>query len=197
MQNRTLDEQLKEFISILEKNKELMDILDFIDSLHLPNYYIAAGIIFQTIWNYYDGKPLNNGIKDIDVVYYNDQDLKVETDINYYDKIKEYIQKKGYTYDVDVSNEARMHLWKKEKNHIEMEPYKSTEDAIARWIVTVHAIGIKKKNNQIAVYAPYGLNDIFTKTLRPIKHIGNNQEVYDKKVESWKKRFQNITIIEW
>ena len=58
MQYEALDEQVKQAVLILEKNIELMDILDFIDKLNLPNFYIAAGSIFQTIWNYYDNKPL-------------------------------------------------------------------------------------------------------------------------------------------
>jgi len=36
-----------------------MDILNYIETLQLPNYYIAAGSIFQTVWNYYDKKALS------------------------------------------------------------------------------------------------------------------------------------------
>lgn len=68
---------------------------------------------------------------------------------------------------------------------------------MSKWIVTVHAIGITKENNQIKVYAPYGLSDIFSKTIRPIKHDGNSKELYDKKVEGCSEIFNNLTIIEW
>ena len=40
---------------------------------------------------------------------------------------------------------------------------------------TVHAIDITKANNEIKVYAPCGLSDIFSKTIRPIKHKGNSK----------------------
>ena len=52
-----------------------MKILDYVSELKLPNFYIAAGSIFQTIWNYYDNRDLNFGIKDIDVIYYDASDL--------------------------------------------------------------------------------------------------------------------------
>ena len=52
-------------------------------------------------------------------------------------------------------------------------------------------------NGEIKIFAPYGLNDIFTRTIRPIKHIGNSETIYNKKVESWQKRFSNLNIIEW
>lgn len=56
---------------------------------------------------------------------------------------------------------------------------------------------ITKENGQIKVYAPYGLSDIFSRTIRPIKHKGNSQELYNKKVASWQSRFSNLNIIEW
>lgn len=197
MQYKSLEEQNNIIIKILEKNKELMDILDFIDKLRMQNYYIAAGSIFQTIWNYYDNKPLNYNIKDIDVIYYDKNDLSVDKDLEYYKIIDNYCKSKDYSYEIDVSNEARMHIWKKEKYNIDIPEYTSSEDAIDKWIATVHTIGITKENNKIKIYAPYGVGDIFSRTIRPIKHPYNNKEIYDKKVNGWKERFDNLNIIEW
>lgn len=198
MMYKNINDQLDTLICILKKNKELMDVLDYISKLNLPNFYIAAGSIFQTIWNYYDGKELNFGIKDIDVIYFNNNDLSVEKDLEYYNIINEYVKQKKFNYEIDVSNEARMHLWKMEHGQGDkVEPYKNSEDAISKWIATVHAIGITKENNQIKVYAPYGLSDIFSKTIRPIKHNANSKELYDKKAASWSERFNDLTIIEW
>ena len=197
MQHKSLNEQLETAITILKKNDELMDVLNYIEKLKLPNFYIAAGSVFQTIWNYYDNNDLNYNIKDIDVIYYNSSDLSVETDIKYYNLINEYCKSKKYTYEIDVSNEARMHLWKKEKYNIDVEPYINSEDAIDKWIATVHAVGITKVDNKIKVYAPYGLSDIFSKTIRPIKHKYNTKEIYDRKASSWNERFKNLNIIEW
>lgn len=198
MNYKTIDEQCETFISILEKNKNLMAVLDYIAKLELPNFYIAAGSVFQTIWNYYDEKDLNFRIKDIDVIYYNNSDLSVEKDLEYYNMINEYVKSNGFNYEVDVSNEARMHLWKMEHGQGEnVEQYKNSEDAMSKWIATVHAIGITKVNDDIKIYAPYGLSDIYSRTIRPIKHNNNSKELYNKKVASWKKRFDNLNIIEW
>ena len=198
MNYKTISEQYETFISILEKNKDLMAVLDYITELKLPNFYIAAGSVFQTIWNYYDGNDLNFGIKDIDVIYYNNSDLSVEKDLEYYNIINTYIKAKGFNYEVDVSNEARMHLWKIEHNQGDnVEQYKNSEVAMSKWIATVHAIGITKVNDNIKIYAPYGLSDIYSRTIRPIKHNGNSKELYDKKVASWQNRFDNLNIIEW
>ena len=197
MQYKSLYEQNEKMISILKKNTYLMDVLDYIETLQLLNYYIAAGSIFQTVWNYYDQKDLNYNIKDIDVIYYDNTDLSVEKDIKYYNLINDFCKNKGYKYEIDVSNEARMHLWKKEKFNIDVEPYKCSEDAIDKWVATVHAIGITKENGEIKIYAPYGLSDIYSKTIRPIKHKYNTKEIYYKKASSWNERFDNLNIVEW
>ena len=197
MKYKSLYEQNETMINILKLNHELMDVLEYIETLKLPNFYIAAGSVFQTVWNYYDKKNLNYNIKDIDVIYYNNKDLSVDTDIKYYNLINEFCENKGYKYEIDVSNEARMHLWKKEKFNIDVEPYTCSEDAIDKWIATVHAIGITKENKKIKIYAPYGLSDIFSRTIRPIKHKYNTKEIYNKKVSSWNERFSNLNIIEW
>ena len=197
MQYKTIDEQLKQAIFILKQNNELMDILDYIYKLNLPNFYIASGSIFQTIWNYYDNLPLNNNIKDIDIIYYNKDDISVEKDLEYYDIINNYRLSKGYSFGIDVSNEARMHLWKKEKLNIEIDPYINSEDAIGKWVATVNSIGLTKDEEGLKIYAPYGLSDIYSKTIRPIKHKSSNEEIYKKKVKSWSKRFNNLNVVDW
>lgn len=195
MKYKTIYEQYEEFVLILKQNKDLMTILDYIYELKLPNFYIAAGSVFQTIWNYYDNKPLNSGIKDIDIIYYDDNDLSKENVKKLENKITEHFKELNYKF--DVKNEARMHLWYKEKLNKNINQYINSEDAIDHWIATVHSISITKENDNIKVYAPYGLSDIFSRTIRPIKHKDNSKEIYDKKVASWKERFENLNIIEW
>lgn len=197
MQYKSLNEQNEIFVSILKQNTDLMIILDYISKLKLPNFYIAAGSIFQTIWNYYDDKPLNSGIKDIDIIYYDSNNISKETEKQLENKIISHFKKINLSYEFDVHNEARMHLWKKENENKDIDQYKNSEDAINQWIATVHAIGITKENDEIKVYAPYGLSDIFSRTIRPIKHKANSKELYDKKAASWNQRFDNLTKIEW
>lgn len=197
MRYKSINEQNETFIKIIKQNSDLVTILDYIYELKLPNFYIAAGSVFQTIWNYYDNKPLNFGIKDIDIIYYDPINLSKESEQKLEKTIEDHFKKAGLNYELDIHNEARMHLWKKDNENKNIDQYKNSEDAIDQWIATVHAIGITKENNEIKVYAPYGLSDIFSKTIRPIKHKNNSKELYNKKVASWQKRFENLNIIEW
>ena len=197
MRYKSINEQNETFIKIIKQNSDLVTILDYIYELKLPNFYIAAGSVFQTIWNYYDNKPLNFGIKDIDIIYYDPINLSKESEQKLEKTIEDYLKKAGLNYELDIHNEARMHLWKKDNENKNIDQYKNSEDAIDQWIATLHAIGITKENNEIKVYAPYGLSDIFSKTIRPIKHKNNSKELYNKKVASWQKRFENLNIVEW
>ena len=195
MQYKSINEQIEKAIEILKMNTDLMKILDYISELKLPNSYIAAGSVFQTIWNYYDNKPLNYGIKDIDIVYYDKDNTSKDSEHDLENKIIDHF--KELDYEFDVHNEARMYLWKKENENQNIDSFKNSEDAIDQWIATVHAIGITKENGNVKIYAPYGLSDIFSRTIRPIKHKNNSKEIYDKKVASWSNRFDNLNIVEW
>ena len=193
----TVEKQSKIVKKILKKNKNLMLVLDYLEKLDLPNFYIASGSVFQTIWNYQDNKDLNYGIKDIDIVYYDKNNLSKEHETKIEYKIIQFIKKENLNYEIDVHNEARMHLWKKENENKDIDQYENSEDAISKWIATVQSIGITKTNGKIEIYAPYGFSDIFSKTIRPIKHKGNSSILYYKKVKTWKERFDKLNIIEW
>ena len=112
---------------------------------------------------------------DIDIIYYDSNNLSKEVEKELENKIINHFKELNLNYEFDVHNEARMHLWKKDNENKNIDQYKNSEDAINQWIATVHAIGVTKENNQIRVYAPYGLSDIFSKTIRPIKHKNNSK----------------------
>ncbi len=197
MPEKDLDAQNKQFIAILRKNQDLMIVLDALEKFQLPNYYVVAGVVFQTIWNYLEDNNLNDNVKDIDIIYYDRQNLAKEDEKKLETKIIKVLKEKGLNYQIDLHNEARMHLWKKEKENKKINQYTSAEDAINKFIVTAHAIGVKKEAEAIKIYAPYGLGDIFSKTLRPIKHEGNDINLYNKKIKKWRQTFNNLTIIDW
>ena len=109
---------------------------------------------------------MNFGIKDIDIIYYDPNNLSKESEKKLENKIIEHFKALNLNYEFDIHNEARMHLWKKENENKDINQYKNSEDAIDQWIATVHSIGITKENDNIKVYAPYGLSDIFSKTIK-------------------------------
>jgi len=52
----------------------------------LKNYYLAAGAVNQTVFNYYHDFPLDQGIKDFDIVYF-DPDVSYEKEDEWIKKL--------------------------------------------------------------------------------------------------------------
>ena len=190
---KCLTEQIVILKKILMKNKDLVSILKVLESIGIDHCYVGAGSINQTVFNYYHGYQFNYGIKDYDVVYF-DEDLSYEKE----DKVIKVIKNRlGILSDmVDVKNEARVHLWYNEKYQIKREPYSSVEDAIASWGATITCVGVRMKNGKLEVYAPYGLEDIFGMIIRPVKKAFS-KEMYDERAIRWQKKWPMLKKIEW
>lgn len=194
--NKLFEEQVSILKEILFQNEDLKKLLQILENSEISKYpyYVAAGCVNQTVFNYYHGFESNYGIKDYDIVYY-DLDTSYEAE----DKIIKSIMPliKDLNIEVDIKNEARVHLWYKDKFGIDIKPYISLENAVASWGATVTCIGVKLENNNLIVYAPYGLNDIFNEIIRPLKENGYKEGQYFKKSIRWKSVWPNLLVIPW
>jgi hypothetical protein len=64
----------------LRQNQCLADILERFDEIALPDAWLVAGCIAQTIWNLACGQPAELGIKDVDLIYFDAEDISVEAE---------------------------------------------------------------------------------------------------------------------
>ena len=196
--NKSIDIQLEVFEKIISKNEKLMKILDVLESYALENpnfknWYVGAGGVNQTVFNYYHGYESDYGIKDYDIVYF-DEDTSYEAE----DVIIKDLEERLKNIDVvsDIKNQARVHIWYNPKYGTNREPYTSCEDAVSSWGSTVTCIGIRKENGQLIVYCPYGLNDLFSLTIRPVKRYFD-KESYEARSKRWKAKWDKLNIVEW
>ena len=72
----------------------------------------------------------------------------------------------------------------------------SLESAIRGWGTTITCIGVKFKNNDLEIFAPYGLNDLFGLKIVPLKE-NIPKEVYLNKTKKWKEKWPLLNIYEW
>ena len=196
--NKSIDIQLEVFEKIISKNEKLMKILDVLEKYALENpnfknWCVGAGGVNQTVFNYYHGYEGDYGIKDYDIVYF-DEDTSYEAE----DVIIKDLEERLKNIDVvsDIKNQARVHIWYNPKYGTNREPYTSCEDAVSSWGSTVTCIGIRKENGQLIVYCPYGLNDLFSLTIRPVKRYFD-KESYEARCKRWKAKWDKLNIIEW
>jgi Uncharacterized protein conserved in bacteria len=191
---QTPDHQIEKLIQVVKKHKAIYEFLNKVQELQLTNYYIGAGCIVQTLWNDLSGFPLEYGIKDVDFVYFDDLDLSEETERHLQSQLEGLVP--DYPFRIDVKNEARVHLWYTNKFGYEIEPYRSLEAAIDTWPTTATSLGVRIRSHKWEVYAPYGLDDLFNKIIRPNKRQ-ITKEIYDKKVERWKAQWSDLRIEPW
>jgi hypothetical protein len=192
--NTDLQIQMEQLRKIIMSNEILKDTLEKASKMELKNYYIGAGCIAQTVWNYQMKFELANGISDIDFVYYNNHDLSLEAEKSIIENIdKSFIQ---CPIKLDIKNQARVHLWYKDHFGYDIKPYNSIEDAINKWPTTATSIGVRLENEKFKIYAPFGLNDLFGMIVRANK-AQITEEIYLQKVNKWKTKWPTLTIIPW
>jgi hypothetical protein len=75
----------------------------------LPDCWLVAGSIAQTVWNAKFGNEAAFGISDIDLVHFDPDDLSAETEQSHALRIKQMF--KELQINLDVKNEARVYLW--------------------------------------------------------------------------------------
>lgn len=188
-------EDTEKLLKILKKNDILMQVFNNVRRFEFESYYVGAGCITQTIWNDLTNRPINYGITDIDLIYFNDKDISYEAE--------DEIIRKGNLYfseipiKVDIKNQARVHMWYKDKFGVEIKPYQTIEQAIDTWPSTATAIGVRYDNkDDLKVYAPFGLKDLFTLTVRPNKTL-ITEEIYTNKANKWKTKWPELNVIMW
>jgi len=192
--NLDLQAQMALLEKILALNAPLWHVLEKASVLGLRDYYIGAGCVTQTIWNYQTGNDLNYGISDIDFVYYDHANLSFEAEDAQIQKITSALS--PCQHKLDIKNQARVHLWYKDHFGYGIEPYGSIESAINSWPTVATAVGVRLENNTLRVYAPFGLNDLFGMVVRPNK-AQITEDIYRKKTMKWYAKWPALTIIPW
>lgn len=192
--NLDLDVQKDTLIEIVQENAAILAVLTRAQDLQLTDYYIGAGCIAQTVWNYLSGYHLTHGINDIDFVYYHSQDPSFSAEDLIINKAKSLFA--DIPVHVDIKNQARVHLWYEQHFGYAIKPYRSLEEAINSWPTTATAVGLRKTGERWKVYAPYGLNDLFGKIVRANK-LQITKEIYEKKIEKWASSWSDLRILPW
>lgn len=189
-----LNKQQEIFLGIVQKNSVIKTILDngFIDGI--LDWYLVAGCLNQTIWNYQTENNVQQGIKDYDLVYF-DKDTSAKKETQIQNKVRE--KYKELKVDLDVVNQARVHIWIEKEWDLKMRPLVSTEDAIASWPATVACIGVRKEKDNYIIAAPYGLTDNLEMIIRPNKTTVMRESDFNFKANKWKAMWPQLTVIPW
>jgi uncharacterized protein len=151
--------------AIVRADADLMAILAIAGSLRLPQWRLVAGCLYQTVWNHLTGKPRGTGIKDYDLIYFDDADTGWQAE----DAV---IQRGALAFagrwPVEIRNQARVHLWFEKHFGLPYPRLAAADESLNHYVSIVHAVGIRlEADGHLDVVAPFGLDDMFDMVIRP------------------------------
>lgn len=178
----------EKLIKIMRTKEHLMRDLSIVQTLQLPNGYIAAGYVRNYVWDYLHHRTSATSLNDVDVIYYDTSDLSEETEKRLENRLKNHLNE----YNWSVKNQARMHT----RNH--SKPYLNIADAMKRWPETATAVGIRlDQNHNIKVVAPHGLIDLFNFIVRRSPYF-EDRELFLQRIQSknWLELWPKLNVVE-
>ncbi|MFF4765184.1 nucleotidyltransferase family protein [Streptomyces sp. NPDC001255] len=191
-----LDAQLVALREILARNEILGEVVRRAAGLGLPGWYVTAGCVFQTVWNVVTGRPPTRGIRDYDLFYHDASDLSWNAEDAVIRRGRAVFA--GLPAEVEIRNEARVHLWYEAKFGVPCAPYPSSEAAIDSFAATTCCVGVRAGDGggPWRVYAPHGLADVFGLVLRPNPVLAP-RGVYEAKAARWREVWPELRVLEW
>ncbi len=179
---------------IVRADPGLMHVLTTVRSLGLNDWRVFSGAVYQSVWNAVTGRPVGYGRKDYDLGYF-DPDVSWDAEDAVIKRVAAAFNEPFRT-DVEVRNQARVHLWFPERFGEPYEALAGTDEALARFVAPAFAVGVRlEADNSISIAAPFGLEDVFSMTLRPNPHRPLARG-WDKAVASARARWPELTVIE-
>lgn len=171
---------------LVESDEWMMSVLRAAEELNLPDWWIGAGFLRNKVWNAIGGIDTHSD-SDIDLVYFNPDDLTPETDWQYDEKMKSDFP----AADWEIRNQARIHS---DDNN----SYSSTSDGISNWVETATCVAVKLQDGKLKFLFCYGIDDLVNMIVRPIPRLQNDELInifHDRaNRKKWLQRWPNIGI---
>ena len=183
-----------QLVDILRANDTLMQVLRTVRDLGLPDWRLFSGAVYQSVWNHKTGRPAGSGTKDYDIGYF-DPDTSWEAEDVWIKRVAQAFDE-PLRSQVEVRNQARVHLWAPQKFGEEFAPLSSTDEAPARFVAPAFAIGVRlEADDSLSVHSAYGLADVFDMVIRPTPRRGRAKG-WDAIIAKLKARWPELTVAE-
>ena len=181
------------FAAEASRNECNRRILERLPSLNLPQCWLVAGCLFQTVWNLRCSQAPQHGIQDYDVFYFDASDLSAEAELQSQARAEALFADLGVT--VEVKNQARVHLWYPEYFGQPYSALQSAEEGIGRFLVLGTCVGLRREHpgDALQLCAPYGLDDLFAGRLAP-NPACDHRDLFLAKSRSYQARWPWLQI---
>lgn len=174
----------EEFITICRSNPVNAELLRRLPALHLNQCHLTAGCLFQALWNHLSGRPVQWGVKDYDIFYFDDGNLSWEAEDAMIRKAGTLLADLGVH--IEIRNQARVHLWYPDRFNAPYSPLHSARDGMDRYLIACTCVGIDVASGEL--YAPDGLDDLAAGRLR-INPRFPQPAMFEAKARSYQQRW--------
>jgi hypothetical protein len=177
------------FLADILANRHNRAILERWDELALPDGWLVAGCLFQTVWNLQSGRSPEAGIKDYDLFYFDAANLDEDGERRVQAHVDAVLGDLGVT--IEASNQARVHLWYEAYfGHPYLEELRCSRDGIERFLVPATCVGVRPGE----IHAPNGLALLYdgVLTMNPLKP---HRDLFERKAASYKARWDWLRIL--
>lgn len=189
------ERQRGHLVSILLADPLVNEALQRARSLDLADWWLVSGALYNTVWNHLTGRPSGYGIKDVDLFYFEGNDLSWEAEDMVIRTGAEHFE--GLSHPVEIRNQARVHLWFEKHIGQGRAPLRSSAESISHFAAKTHAVGVKLGNaGDLDVCAPFGLDDIFSLRMTP-NRVMDNRATYETKASRAKGLWPELVVEEW
>jgi hypothetical protein len=181
------------FLGMVLANRWNVALLDRLPGLGLPDWWLTAGCLTQSVWNALHGRPAEAGILDYDVFYFDPETSWAAEDAAI---ARVAAACADLPVRVEVRNQARVPLWYADKFGVPYPPVVRAADGIDRFPCAGTCVGVRRQGAEIAIHAPFGLGQVLRGELRPNRAL-DIPAVYAAKTARWRAEWPQLTAWEW
>jgi hypothetical protein len=177
-----------DFLADALRSPALGALLGELSELGLPDAWIVAGCLTQTVWNWRTRRAIDYGINDYDVFYF-DPDLSWEAEDRVIALLRDTSHRLGVR--IEARNQARVHLWYPQKHGKPYPALQRATDGVDRFLTRCTMVGIQRGR----VHAPAGLEDVGGLIVRPNLTPNFSPEAYRIKTARWAALWPELTVM--
>jgi hypothetical protein len=181
-----------EFLTAALRNPANETISRELFELALPDAWLVAGCLAQTVWNVATGRAVDHGINDYDVFYY-DPDTSWAAEDAVIRELRHRLGGLGVA--IEARNQARVHLWYPQKHGVPYPALGRATDGIDRFLTRNTQVGIRRTADGYDVYAPHGYDEMAGLIVRPNLTANFSTANYTAKAARWKSLWPEITVL--
>jgi uncharacterized protein len=148
-----------ELEAIVRTTPSLLRALEVAREVDAPDWLIGAGAVRSAVWDRLHGFTEPTPPGDVDLAFFDPADLSRE----HARDVEAALRERAPELPWEATNQAAVHLWYDD----DVEPLRSTAEAIATWPETATAVALRlDAGDRLTIVAPFGLDDLFAMVVR-------------------------------